>query len=69
LQNKYPEYQKRLAQHEAFKLKVIDYRTKVEKGQVGTSLQVATSLKEWLANHILVEDKKYGLFLQAKGIF
>jgi len=68
LQNGYPEYQKQLAQHEAFKSKVTEYRTKVEKGQVGTSLQVATFLKDWLLNHILVEDKKYEAFLKAKGI-
>ena len=68
LQNGYPEYQKQLAQHEAFKAKIIDYRTKLAKGQIGLSLQVATFLKDWLLNHILVEDKKYEAFLKAKGL-
>jgi len=68
LQNGYPEYHKHFMQHEALKSKVIEYRNKVEKGQVGTSVSVANFLKEWLVNHILVEDKKYGSFLHAKGI-
>ncbi|MDR3572457.1 MAG: bacteriohemerythrin [Anaerolineaceae bacterium] len=68
LQHGYPDYQKHFSQHSALKSKVIDYRSKVEKGQVGTSVQVANFLKEWLVNHIQVEDKKYRSFLQAKGV-
>jgi hemerythrin-like metal-binding protein len=69
LRNGYPEYQKHFVEHEALKSKVIEYRSKVERGQVGTSVQVANFLKDWLKNHILVEDKKYGPFFHAKGLF
>ncbi|MDR3572456.1 MAG: hypothetical protein P4L50_01225 [Anaerolineaceae bacterium] len=56
-----------MPQHEAFKAKVNEYRTKVEKGHVETSLQGATFLKDWLLNHILVEEKNTRLSLRQKG--
>ena len=64
----YPNYPKHLAEHEAFKAKVIDFQGKLRQGQIGISVQVAEFLKDWLVNHIQVEDKKYSPFLLAKGV-
>jgi hemerythrin len=67
-QHGYPNYTKHLAEHEAFKAKVTDFQGRLRQGQIGLSVQVANFLKEWLTNHILGEDKKYGPFLLAKGV-
>ena len=47
---------------------VLDLQAKFKKGQAGLSIHVINFLKDWLANHILGEDKKFGAYLNTKGI-
>ena len=63
----YPETNKHRSEHTIFKAKIMDFKTKVDAGQIGLTVQVANFLKEWLLNHIKIEDKKYGPFLKSKG--
>ena len=53
--------------HELFVKQLDNLYADFVKGSVVT-LQVMHFLKEWLENHILVDDMKYGAFLNAKGI-
>jgi|WetSurMetagenome_2_1015567.scaffolds.fasta_scaffold515386_1 hemerythrin len=64
----YPEATKHKAEHKIFKDKVLDFKNKAVVGQIGLTVQVASFLKDWLLNHIKVEDRKYGPFLKAKGL-
>jgi hemerythrin-like metal-binding protein len=64
----YPETTKHRAEHNAFKAKVMEFQAKITAGQIGLSIEVANFLKEWLLNHIKIEDKKYSPFLKAKGV-
>jgi hemerythrin len=64
----YPALRKQKTEHEAFKVKVVDFRDKALKGQLGLSIEVSGFLKEWLTTHIKVEDKKYEAFCKSKNV-
>ena len=56
-------------EHDALAKQVLDVQAKYKSGAVSTlSLEVLNFLKNWLANHIQVSDKKYGPHLTANGI-
>jgi hemerythrin len=67
-QHAYPNLSRQVSEHNAFKAKIADFQAKLAKGQIGLSIEVMDFLKNWLANHILGEDQKYGPFLQSKGV-
>lgn len=64
----YPEYQLHKSQHDQFVAKVLKFQQDFEKGNILASMDVMNFLKDWLVNHIQVSDKKYGPFLNEKGI-
>lgn len=55
----YENYEKHKAEHEAFVNKVNSYKKMIEEGKTDFVIDTATFLKNWLANHILVTDRKY----------
>jgi hemerythrin len=64
LKFRYPGYIKHRAEHTLLKTQVTEYQAKMENGQLGLSIEVASFLKNWLMNHILGEDKKYEPYLK-----
>jgi len=64
----YPELSAHKAQHDAFKQKVSDFEAKVSGNKLGVTLEVMNFLKDWLSNHIMTIDKKYGPFLNERGV-
>jgi hemerythrin len=56
----YPELQKQAREHKAFMVKINQLQAKVASGAIVLTVDVMDFLKDWLVNHILVEDKKYG---------
>ena len=64
----YPGYLDHKKEHETFTAKVGEFIEKHRQGHVMVSLEVMNFLKDWLKNHILGSDKKYGPFLNQKGI-
>jgi methyl-accepting chemotaxis protein len=64
----YPETEPHLKIHRDLVAKVIDFKTRVEHGDATISMELMQFLKDWLANHIKVTDKKYVPFLQGKGL-
>ena len=46
-------------EHKAFMIKVDEFRNKINTGSFTLSIEVANFLKDWLTNHILVNDMAY----------
>lgn len=63
----FPGYWEHKREHEAFIAKVREFRTKYEKGELTLTFEVMNFLKNWLINHIMGTDKKYGPFLRERG--
>ncbi len=65
----YPETSKHVAFHKDLTSQVLAVQKAYKEGARATlSLEVMNFLKNWLVTHIQGEDKKYGPFLNAKGI-
>ena len=67
--NGYPSIDKQKAQHKVLLDKVLELQQKYQTGFDLVSLSMLNLLYDWLVNHIKVEDKLYGEFFNAKGIF
>lgn len=55
----YNDFNAHEAEHDSFIAKVSEFKRKVDEGKTDFTIEVATFLKDWLTNHILVSDKKY----------
>ena len=64
----YPDLARHKQQHEQLKTQVLDFRAKLATGSSQISIALLKFLKDWLLEHIQKEDKKYGPFLNAKGV-
>ncbi len=62
----YPELESHKREHELFVQKVQEFVEKEKKGSLTLTMDVMNFLKNWITNHILGSDKKYGPFLVAK---
>ena len=66
--NGYPDLARHKGEHEKLVKQVLDLQQKFQGGGSVLTLTVMSFLKDWLVTHIQGEDKKYGVFLNAKGI-
>ncbi|MBI5064174.1 MAG: hemerythrin family protein [Desulfatitalea sp.] len=64
----YPDTARHTREHNAFIEKVAGFQKDLKAGRVMLSMEVLNFLKEWLIGHIQTVDKKYGPFLNAKGV-
>lgn len=65
----YPDADKHIAVHAKLRQQVFDYRKQIlEKDSRELALELLEFLKTWLNQHILVDDRKYGMFLHDKGL-
>ena len=64
----YPDLAKHKAEHDKFVAQVLDFQKKFQDGSAMLTMSVLSFLKDWLVKHIQGEDKKYGPFLNGKGI-
>lgn len=58
----YPEFHSHRRLHDEFKNEVFSLQNKFLSGDVILRSQVMGSLRNWLQNHILVEDRKFADF-------
>ena len=54
--------------HSKFTQKVSAFKTKFDTEPMGLSIEVINFLSDWLQNHIMTIDKKYGPFFNEKGL-
>jgi len=66
--NGYPDLPQHKLEHEKLVKQVLDLQKKFQSGGSVLTLTVMSFLKDWLTSHIQGVDKKYGVFLNAKGI-
>jgi len=67
--NKYPGFLLHLKEHEHLVKKAAELKQRFERGESVISIEVMEFLKEWLTKHTTGSDRKYGYFLNNKGIF
>ena len=64
----YPEANSHKQEHSYFINKVDEFKDNFETGKIGLSIPVMNFLSDWLQTHIKGTDKKYGPFLNEKGL-
>ena len=67
----YPDYLRHKKLHEALTKQVLEFKSRFDTDKSSGSLlaiETLSFLRNWLINHIQKEDKKYGPFLNAKGV-
>ena len=68
LQNRYPGFSDHKRSHDQLVARVRDFQREVEAGNATVSLGLMNFLKDWLLQHIQGVDRKYGPYLNGKGI-
>lgn len=59
----YPNFPGHKKLHDELTSQVVELNEKIKSGQVVTAVSVGNFLKDWLQNHIMIEDMKYGQFI------
>jgi hemerythrin len=54
--------------HQELTQEVAGYLERFDRGEAALSIHLMTFLREWLANHILREDRAYSAWLEQHGI-
>lgn len=67
-QHNYPNFEQHKKEHNQLVMKVSDVKKLIDEGKMLISQELMSFLKDWLVKHIQGEDKKYGPFLNSKGI-
>lgn len=55
-------------EHDDLTKQATELKNKFDKGEMIITMEVMKFLKDWLNKHILESDKKYGPFLNSKGV-
>jgi hemerythrin-like metal-binding protein len=64
----YPDAEAHVAEHQRFIDDVTTFQKEYNAGTQGLSIKILAFLSDWLRNHILGTDKKYGPFFNEKGL-
>lgn len=67
-QHEYPDLLRHKNDHNTLSWRVLDLRGRYQSGDGVDAGEVLDFLTGWLKNHILYSDKKYGAFLNSKGV-
>lgn len=67
-QYNYPDLASQKREHAAFADKVMKFKEEFDSGRTSLSVSVTSFVKDWLFSHISGSDKKYGPFLNSKGV-
>jgi hemerythrin len=64
----YPDFEAHKKEHNALVIQVLDLQKQFQEGKAVLTQNVMTFLRDWLSKHIQGDDKKYGIFLNGKGV-
>lgn len=62
----YPDFTDHKSEHDSFSKKALDMRKKYYSGEANMTIKIGFLLKNWLSDHILVVDKKYGHYFNSR---
>ena len=68
-QHRFPGLEQQQMEHRLFIQKIAEQKTLFQQTRISTAMPVMSFLTDWLKNHILHSDKKYGPFLNQKGVY
>lgn len=64
----YPDLAAHKKEHEALAARVLMFKEQLKHGGVSTALELGQFLRDWLSEHLLGVDMKYGRFLNEHGV-
>lgn len=64
----YPDFEAHKNEHNALVMQVLDLQKQFQEGKPVLTQNIMTFLRDWLSRHIQGDDKKYGVFLNGKGV-
>lgn len=64
----FPEYEAHIKQHVRLIQEVQELQRKYAAGEIRMDMSIVNLLKDWIINHIFTEDRKYGPYLNDKGV-
>lgn len=64
----YPEYAEHKKEHDDLTRKAKELKTEFDNGNNLITIEVMRFLSNWLNVHILEVDKKFGIYLNSKGV-
>jgi hemerythrin len=64
----FPEHEVHIKHHARLIQEVQELKSKYAAGEMRMDMSIVNFLKDWIINHILTEDRKYGPYLNDKGI-
>ena len=64
----FPECEAHIKHHNRLIQEVQELKVKYVTGEMPMDMSIINFLKDWIINHILTEDRKYGPYLNDKGI-
>lgn len=67
--NSYPDYDAHKNRHQYFVEKMNSFKEDFKSDKQMLHFEIAVFLKNWILQHILEEDKKYGKYLNSRGIY
>ena len=65
----YPATQTQHRIHEQLIKQVVEYKNEILSGNIPNRAEFLNFISRWLMRHVLDEDRKYGAFLNAKGVY
>jgi hemerythrin len=64
----YPRLASHQKAHKMFSEKITELEDKLKAGKLISTLEISKYLKEWLSNHILLEDKQYANYFKNNNL-
>ena len=64
----YPDTAAHMDEHAKFIKEVSAFKKEFDEGRIGLTIKLMNFLSDWLRNHIMGSDKKYGPFFNEKGL-
>ncbi len=69
IKHQYSDFGEHHKEHQAFRAKVAEFQESFKAGKETLTGDVVKFMTHWLADHVTNTDKKYGPFLNARGVF
>jgi hemerythrin len=67
-ENAYPKLTEHCDKHNRFTSRVVEMQKDYHAGKLHMTIEVLSFINNWITNHILETDSKYGRFMATKGL-